>query len=57
MNRDAKLPEIRVGVVEAGGRARKGWVPCEIDKNLNSPLISMLPGSPKFMMRSCWQRQ
>jgi hypothetical protein len=35
MNRDAKPPEVRVSVVEAGGRARKGWVPCEIDKNLN----------------------
>ncbi len=35
MNRDAKLPEIRVGVIEASGRVRKGWMPCEIDKNLN----------------------
>lgn len=35
MNREAKLPAVRVGVVEAGGRARKGWVQCEIDKNLN----------------------
>ena len=35
MNSDAKLPKIQVSVFEAGGRARKGWVPCEIDKNLN----------------------
>jgi Queuosine biosynthesis protein QueC len=35
MNIEAKLPQIKVSVFEAGGRARRGWVPCEIDKNLN----------------------
>ena len=35
MNSDAKLPKIRVSVFEAGGRARKSWVSCEIDKNLS----------------------
>ena len=37
----AALPSIRVDVVEAGARSRRGWLRCEVDQNVRFSTASM----------------